>query len=346
MKKLAILLGMCGVLQSPVFAQESPALPAMGANMNQVSVSGLSSGAFMTTQLHTAYSGSLMGAGVIAGGPYLCGKMYKFMPTMTNAMTTCMSPLTQSVAPDGKKLFSEAQKLEQKGKIDPLTNLAKQRVMVFSGGKDNTVKPMVVEQVVKYYEAAGLKTNDTVKYQEVANAGHAITVNSPNATECQLTQSPYINSCGVSEANVILQQIYGDLKPASTRLSGKIVRFNQKEFIQGTRSSMSEDAFAYVPKTCESESCRVHIAIHGCEQGYKVIGDTYYTKTGYNEIADSNNMIILYPQVQPTKDIPFNPKGCWDFWGYSDSENFFTKDAPQMQAIMNMVKRLGTARGQ
>lgn len=345
MKKLAILLGMCGVLQTPVWAQESAKLSALGADMNQVSVSGLSSGAFMTAQLHTAYSGSLMGAGIIAGGPYLCAKMYKFSSTMGNAMNTCMNPLTQSVAPDGNKLFNEAKKWEQRGKIDPLDNLHKQRVMVFSGGKDSTVKPMVVEQVVKYYEAAGLKVNDNVKYQEVANAGHAITTDNPNATSCQLTQSPYINNCGVSEANVILQQIYGDLKPASNGLSGKLMRFNQKEFIQGTRSSMSEDAFAYVPKSCETQSCRVHIAIHGCEQGYKVIGDTYYTKTGYNEIADSNNIIVLYPQVEPSKGIPFNPKGCWDFWGYSDADNFFNKDAPQMQAIMNMAKRLGESRG-
>ncbi len=37
-----------------------------------VSVSGLSSGAYMTVQLHTAYSDLFMGAGVIAGGPFYC----------------------------------------------------------------------------------------------------------------------------------------------------------------------------------------------------------------------------------------------------------------------------------
>jgi poly(3-hydroxybutyrate) depolymerase len=347
MKKLACVLAIYGVLQVPVFADESPNLSPMGADLAQTSVSGLSSGAFMTAQIHSAFSGSFIGAGIMAGGPYLCSKMYKFNANMTNAMNTCMNPLDEYVAPDGKKLFNEAKKLAHEGKIDPVENLSKQRVMVFSGGKDSTVKPMVVEQVVKYYEAAGLKAKDTVKYQEISNAGHAITVDNQDATQCELSQPPYINSCGVSEAKEILQQIYGELKPPVETLSGKIVRFNQKEFIKGNRSSMSDDAFAYVPKTCETESCRVHVAIHGCHQGYNqegVINDNYYTKTGYNQIADANNIIVLYPQAQPSKDIPFNPKGCWDFWGYSDADNFYTKDAPQMQAIMGMIKRLGEAR--
>lgn len=38
----------------------------------QVSVSGLSSGAFFAVQMHVAYSGTFMGAGVFAGGPFYC----------------------------------------------------------------------------------------------------------------------------------------------------------------------------------------------------------------------------------------------------------------------------------
>src|SRR6267142_4028412 len=38
----------------------------------QVSVSGISSGAFMDNQLHIAHSAGIMGAGIIAGGWYGC----------------------------------------------------------------------------------------------------------------------------------------------------------------------------------------------------------------------------------------------------------------------------------
>ncbi len=350
MKKAALLLGAVGEMgvMGLSQAQESSKLPALGANMGQVSVSGLSSGAFMTAQLNSAYSASFMGAGIMAGGPFLCSKSYGFNANMDNAINACMNPLTASVAPDGKKLFAEAVKLAEAGKIDPVENLKKQRVMIFSGGKDKTVRPVVVKQVEAYYVAAGLESGKTVKYQEIADAGHAITVNDQDASSCSITGTPYVNNCGITESSAILEHIYGNLKPAATFLSGTMVRFNQKEFIKGTRSSMSEDAFAYVPKSCETESCRVHVAIHGCQQGYKVIGKTYYTKTGYNEVADTNNIIVLYPQVEPKNSAPFNPQGCWDFWGYTetDSQNktFFTKDAPQMKAIMEMVSRLGQPR--
>jgi hypothetical protein len=36
---------------------------------------------------------------------------------------------------------------------------------------------------------------------------------------------------------------------------------------------------------------------------------------------------------------PYNPKGCWDWWGYSGSQYAY-KSAPQMKAIMAMVQRL------
>ena len=41
-----------------------------GADSTQVSISGLSSGAFMAVQLHVAYSKSIMGLGVVAGGMF------------------------------------------------------------------------------------------------------------------------------------------------------------------------------------------------------------------------------------------------------------------------------------
>src|SRR5580698_3496740 len=41
------------------------------------SVSGLSSGAFMTVQMHLAHSSSFCGAGIIAGGPFRCAESFR-----------------------------------------------------------------------------------------------------------------------------------------------------------------------------------------------------------------------------------------------------------------------------
>src|SRR3954469_1155512 len=38
----------------------------------QISVAGISSGAFMANQLHVAHSADIMGIGVVAGGPFGC----------------------------------------------------------------------------------------------------------------------------------------------------------------------------------------------------------------------------------------------------------------------------------
>ena len=49
------------------------------------------------------------------------------------------------------------------------------------------------------------------------------------------------------------------------------------------------------------------------------LGDEYVVNTGYNEVAELNDIIMLYPQVKP--NLPENEEGCWDFWGYNQGDN-------------------------
>ena len=46
------------------------------------------------------------------------------------------------------------------------------------------------------------------------------------------------------------------------------------------------------------------------------ISDRFVTQAGYNEVAELNNIVILYPQAIATT-VPLNPQGCWDWWGYT-----------------------------
>ena len=48
----------------------------MGANANSVSISGFSAGSYMSMQMHIIYSKLIKGAGVMAGGPYMVGRIY------------------------------------------------------------------------------------------------------------------------------------------------------------------------------------------------------------------------------------------------------------------------------
>lgn len=68
---LAAAIGACMAASGLASAADAPlALPAYNADLSQTSVSGLSSGAFMAAQFSVAYSSLVVGAGVVAGGPF------------------------------------------------------------------------------------------------------------------------------------------------------------------------------------------------------------------------------------------------------------------------------------
>jgi hypothetical protein len=203
--------------------------------------------------------------------------------------------------------------------------------------------------VARYSRLAGAP-EDHIMYRKNSSAGHAIITDGDDGVECDKTDAPYINNCGFIQSQELLAHLYGkNSKSANTGVpAGQVIVFDQREFIKGSLASMSRNGYAYVPNYCKSNACFVHVALHGCEQGARQIGDQFYRGTGYNEYADTNGLIILYPQAGVSRGVPANPKGCWDFWGYSNEAGkpaFYAKDAPQMAAIMAMIERLGQPRG-
>lgn len=349
-------------------ASVAPPLKPFNADLGQSSVSGLSSGAFMTVQLHLAHSSTFVGAGIIAGGPFRCAESYRAAAAIAedaltlNALYVCMNPLIPQAAPNPARLVEVARDTAAQGLIDAVENLASQRVYIFSGTKDSVVDSSVVDTTRRFSEMLGVSPG-AIHYDNSVPAGHSIITDNPEDNPLGVNRPPYINQGGFMQSRVILEHIYGPLKPPAERLSGRIVRFDQTEFFdQDPRASMSEFAYAYVPKAVEEGApCRVHVALHGCKQGYNYVnfvngqpdlencppyGNRYFTTTGYNEMADANNLIILYPQAEGTDNaISQNPEGCWDWWGYTaeDPQNpdYYSKQAIQIQAIHRMLQRLG-----
>lgn len=329
-----------------------PDLPSFQVDLNQTSVSGLSSGAFMAGQFAVAYSSIVVGAGIVAGGPFYCAGypgIYGYTNYVVNATSSCMNPASKfAVPPSAPASWVAAQTFAQMGDIDATSNLARQRIYLFSGKNDQTVTTQVVQETNRFYALAGVPTQN-VKFVNTVNAGHAIITKLNSDLGCSITASPYINDCGFTQANDILNFIYPSLKPATSKLSGKIISFNQASFAPTSVSSLSNTGYAYVPQACNTQTCRVHVAFHGCKQGAEQIGDLFYAKTGYNEVADANNIIVLYPQVTTSQVVPMNPEGCWDFWGYTSPfvptmPSFYKKSAVQMAAVKAMLDRLAAPR--
>ena len=103
---------------------------------------------------------------------------------------------------------------------------------------------------------------------------------------------------------------------------------------------MDSEGYLYVPTECQSKStvCKLHISFHGCKQGKEYIGDVYARHTGLNEWAETNNIIVLYPQVISDMLLQ-NPNGCFDWWGYLDKD-YHTKKGKQLSSIARMAEDL------
>lgn len=333
----------------------SSALPTLNAMAGQSSISGLSSGAFMATQYHIAFSQDLVGVAAVAGGPWQCAASNPLNPNpLTTATSTCTClkgfpcPYLGAPFPNVKHLVSLAKVAEAEGDIDALSNLLDDKVYLFSGLQDKTVLTPVVDSANQFYQSLGI-ADAQIQYENQLNAGHAFITDIDTDLECSLSQTPFINDCHYRQASRLLTQIYGDLNQAVDYKEENLIRFDQKEFVPKYRfniSSMNQDAYVYIPTSCQQDAtnCRVHVALHGCEQGMQSIQDKFVTGTGYLNVAEGNDLIVLFPQVNKSSYIPYNPKGCWDFWGYTNNSwppyNYYTKDAIQMRAIKAMLDQL------
>ncbi|MES2759979.1 MAG: polyhydroxybutyrate depolymerase [Pseudomonadota bacterium] len=318
-------------------------LPALRADAKQVSVSGLSSGGFMAVQFHVAYSASVIGAGVVAGGPFYCAQN-----SSSIAVNNCMLPDADHPLPAVEALVAFTRAAEHAGAVDATAHLKNSRVWLFSGRKDVTVRQLVMNALHRYY--LSFLPAAQITYVDTVDAGHAFpTVNFGG--ECAYTGTPFIDRCGIDGAGVLLQQIHGRLDAPGAASNTNLREFDQREFFEHDDAyshSMRNTGFAYIPAACRAGGCRVHVAFHGCMQNVGTVGDSFVRHAGYNNWADTNRFIILYPQTisrygpgfRPWRvSFVLNPKGCWDWWGY-DSANYYRKDGPQMQAVMKMIQRL------
>lgn len=315
-------------------ALAAPALAALQANPGKTSVSGLSSGGFMAVQYGVAFSASVKGVGVIAGGPYNCANL-EF-----GIARACISG-----HPSGASSWSAAQGFSALGQIDPAQGIARQRVYVFGGTQDNVVSPQVVAATRDFYRAAGVPADDLAFVDQVP-AGHAFVVPAFGNT-CGRNAAPFIERCELGgeaydQPLQILRHIYGPLKPAASTLSTSPQPFDQREFARAA-TSLDPTGFVYIPAACASDSrdCAVHVVFHGCRQGHESVGDDVYAHAGFNRWADSNRIIVLYPQVMKSRLLPFNPRGCWDWWGFFyTGPAFMVRDGAQLSAVKRMVDRL------
>jgi poly(3-hydroxybutyrate) depolymerase len=326
-------------------------LPALGANINETTVSGISSGAYMAGQFQMAHAKRVVGAAIIAGGPYGCSESI-FANTipgtgaaflnLSKAVNGCMLDLLEAWgAADPTELAKKAEERAAKGEIDPIADVVRDRIYLFSGTSDRTVAPSIVRHAAQFYAKLGVPEAN-IEYVSNVPAGHAF-VTDDEGNACSTSAEPYVVDCDYDQAGALLKQLYGALQPRAAASTGDFIDFDQRPFTDSEQNSaLAETGVVYVPKSCrETSGCRVHIAFHGCAQNRETVGDTFIKESGFARWADTNRLIVLFPQVAAS---PINPQGCWDWWGYTGSQ-YLTRDAPQIAAVNRMLDSLQAARG-
>ena len=270
----------------------------------------------MAVQFATAWSSVIRGVGVIAGGPYWCAKADSddFINGFMLPILTATGPCMTGPPPDLNIFIAKADAKAASGDIDPLQNLSKQKVYLFHGYNDAVVAKSVTDAAADFYRHyLGDASRGNLYYQTAVGAGHSLVVLlEPGVTglnACPDSQLPFIDQCGYDQAGILLQHIYGALNPPNRgQIAGTVQRFDQSVYAgsDGTSAlSLGETGFVFVPKDCEAgQACRVHIALHGCKQDAGDIDRRFIDATGYNAWADTNHLIILYPQTAASPFLP------------------------------------------
>jgi poly(3-hydroxybutyrate) depolymerase len=333
------------VAAGSVAAANDSALAPLCIDETAISVSGISSGGFMAHQFHVAHSAQVMGAGIFAGGPYLCAGT-DYPESLLRALAVCshFGPGPFLGPPDVQRSVAAIRAGAASHVIDDPANLRSDNVFLFSGRLDTLVPTSVMDALATVYRA--FVDERHIAYVTDIDSAHAM-VTTAFGNTCDTSKAPFVNRCGYDLAGAALRHIYGPLAPP-TEADGKLAVFDQTEFVDpATTHGLAERGYVYVPKGCsEHRGCRLHVAFHGCLQNADAVGDAFYRHAGYNEWAEANDIVVLYPQAAPVIrrliGMPLewpNPQGCWDWWGFT-GENFATKSGAQISAVDAMIDRL------
>jgi hypothetical protein len=104
----------------------------------------------------------------------------------------------------------------------------------------------------------------------------------------------------------------------------------------------SDRAYAYVPKACLKAAgetpCKMHLYHHGCGGPW---GSVFYEgvshHAGFNEWAEVNNIVVIYPVMTSWGTTGQTKEGCWDGYGQTGLD-YTLKSGAQIQVVYNMIK--------
>lgn len=292
-----------------------------------------------------AHSSYVQGVGIVAGGPYACVKEHPFIVNCLGIVRlfTINNPL----------LIDNANEENSLGNIDPIANVPTQRIFIYSGQQDTTITNSVVRKTKDFYNQIG----DPGKVKFVERRGEhnfPTDFDADGNGNCAIPFYPFVANCGYDGAGELLKHVLGTpLNPRNDdEPTGFLVKFNQSELHPKPSSiGLGEYGFLYIPDGCIDPEipCRLHVVFHGCQQPvtYPLHRNMHFIRnSGYIQVADTNNIIMAFPQtvsrlIRPS--FPYVHPGsllaCWDMFGMYGS-NYATKNGAQIAAMQTLVDKI------
>jgi poly(3-hydroxybutyrate) depolymerase len=290
---------------------------------NRISISGVSSGAYLAIQTHIAFADRVGSVAAIAGGPYHCAE-----GDVQTALARCMTGDGLDIEP----LIEYTTDFASAGTIASLDKIAASRVWIFHSPADTVVSPSAGVALRDFY--TDFVDESAVVFVDDVEAAHGwVTVDAGLA--CNELGGDFINACDYDAAGALLHHAYGELKPRGKSIEQNLVLLDVSGYFESD-SDVADQAFAYIPSSCENSDsgCRLHVALHGCVQGSEFIEDRFVTQAGLNEWAETNDIVVVYPQLEKSM---FNPKGCWDWWGYT-GDDYDQRSGSQVAGIGALIE--------
>jgi hypothetical protein len=285
-----------------------------------------------------AHSATIERVAVFAGPGYWCAE--------GNIYTATHNCQVDPTSLDTGVMINAALYAENTETIDPTHGLRDARVWMQSGTKDTVVTQGVVNNTFAFYQH--FTSAQGLRYLADVDSEHAWLSDSTDLNACDFLGTPYVNDCGFDAAGDLLKFIYArDFNERVPAMNySNLYSFPQKHFIHADPQliSMGDQGIVYIPVQCMSGgarygTCTLIVSLHGCKQSVDALGMQFVGNTGLNRYAESNDLVVLYPQATYSNDVPFNPEGCWDWWGYTN-EAYATRDGMQISVIMGMVEHL------
>ena len=302
--------------------------PAPNIDPERVTVSGISSGAHMAHQMHLAYSDLFSGAGIISGGPYFCADN-----SLITAMGRCMGNTDEPLPVE--ELVAVVREQAAAGKLADTANLADDRVWLFHGSNDVTIARQVHDATADVY-AAFVPAENIVEVNDVP-AGHFLAADG-RGHGCDEMKPPFVGDCGYDTAGTLLNFLYPNLADPAAEVSTAL----QEVALPGAGDAeLMETAYLFVPAACTSgeQACALQLVLHGCAQSAEVVGTAFIEQSGYLQWAETNGIVLAFPQVEKSMVAPMNPHGCWDWWGYT-GDDYANRDGEQMTVLADWIRSL------